>query len=596
MTAQSLRIAFRYVSGRRLDGKPREAGRTTRWSAMPAYQRAAVRLLAPPGAAAAVAAYAAQPVLTGGAVTALAAVGTVRGVRALRRRWQLRRFTATYVRPTLAALGPALGDVPVRLHVSPELGNLVPRLAQDMSKAEIAARAWYGEHVEPLVRLLPDQVWRTWVRTQEWAKPATSKLEVFRRPVPADQGPRIELTAATPFLTAEQRQFVSAVIAAKVPAGELVEQWDQVGEQVRVVWTVRRRPPSRVGYADLDARMSMLKEWEFFLGLGVGGKPLVVSLKDDSPHIAVSASTGAGKTELAKLIAVQVLCRGGRVVILDRKGSHSWAIGLPGVLYCRTPAQMHDELIKLGVLAEHRNDLAFGNPDADLGKRVLVIAEELNATFDLLRDYWDEIREKDEPKKSPGVRALKDILFMGRSALINVIGIAQMLTARAIGGPEARECFAIRCLARYTTNAWKMLVPEAGMPRSSRTLGRWQVVIGGQATEVQVCYLPDAQARLLVHKLSPGAQTPLMADDQEMSPGHGPVGDAVADPLSELVTLRVAVERGIAPWSFDATKKRLQRGRAADPPRGPVPVGKYGLADTYRVGDLIVWIESELVP
>ncbi len=52
----------------------------------------------------------------------------------------------------------------------------------------------------------------------------------------------------------------------------------------------------------------------------------------------------------------------------------------------------------------------------------------------------------------------------------------------------------MRALARYTRNNWQMLVPEAAMPRASRTLGRWQIVVGGVATECQVCYLTTAEA------------------------------------------------------------------------------------------------------
>jgi hypothetical protein len=89
----------------------------------------------------------------------------------------------------------------------------------------------------------------------------------------------------------------------------------------------------------------------------------------------------------------------------------------------------------------------------------------------------------------------------------------------------------------------------------------------------------------------------LIGLSQEMSPGHGDSGDNVApvDPLSETITLRDAVERGIAPWGFDAAKKRLQRARKANVATVPVPAGKEGNADTYTIGDLVVWIESELV-
>src|SRR5262249_22114431 len=240
--------------------------------------------------------------------------------------------------------------------------------------------------------------------------------------------------------------------------------------------------------------------------------------------------------------------------------------------------------------------------DWDPGPRVLVIFEELNSTMDLLYDHWAEVRDKAGPKKSPAIRATKQILTMGRSAKVTMVGVAQLLTAASIGGPAARENFAIRCLARYSTNAWKMLVPEAGMPRASRTQGRWQIVVAGVATECQVVYLTPGQARLFVskHRVSPAADSPLIGADLEMSPGHDPVGDTIddppSDPLSETVTLREAVSRGISPWSFDAAKKRLQRARKSASATVPAPAGKDGLADTYRGGDLIVWIESELLP
>ncbi|MGW5578132.1 helicase HerA domain-containing protein [Micromonospora chokoriensis] len=99
----------------------------------------------------------------------------------------------------------------------------------------------------------------------------------------------------------------------------------------------------------MATHLPRLAEWELYLGQGAGDRPVTLSLRDDSPHIAVSAGSGAGKSVLAEPVAVQVLARGGRVVILDRKGSHSWALGLAGVDYCAKPAQMHDALVRLTV-------------------------------------------------------------------------------------------------------------------------------------------------------------------------------------------------------------------------------------------------------
>jgi hypothetical protein len=322
---------------------------------------------------------------------------------------------------------------------------------------------------------------------------------------------------------------------------------------------------------------------------------VTVSLADDSPHIACSAGSGAGKSVLAQLVAVQVLARGGRVVILDRKGSHRWARGLSNVDYCTRPAAMHDALVGLAQLADQRNEQALYEEDGwDPGPRVFVVAEELNGTLAQLREHWDRTREAGEPKASPAIRSLAELLYMGRSAKVNVFAVAQMLSARAVGGPEARENFGIRCLARYSTNAWKMLVPEAPMPRASRTLGRWQVVVAGQATETQVAYLTAAQARQL-------AGVPAAAKVPDGPLGSGVTGDAagtgdMVDPLDEPITLRDGIDEGLVPWSKDAVKKRLQRARAEGRPV-PEPAGKRGRqADLYRRGDLIVWVEAETAP
>ncbi|MEV6344110.1 DUF87 domain-containing protein [Actinoplanes sp. NPDC051851] len=559
-------LLYRYLSGQPLNG--RRAGHPYRFRGrgrLAGWQRQALRVAVP--AAAGVAALYPEQVLTTAA--AAAAVAAVRS----RRKLVDRRFRGAYITPTLAALRPALGlESGIRLHVDPALGSLTPRLATPLSPAEEAVRLWYGERLEPIVRWLPEHSQRVAWAVQRWARPATKRLALFRRPA-EDLGPRIELEIDSPYLTREQRQLVSSIISSKIPAGSLVEAWEQVGPHVTARWTVRKRPPASVGYDDLLAYLPKLAEWEFYIGQGVGGQPVVISLKDDSPHIALSAGSGAGKSVLAMLIAVQVLARGGRVTILDRKGSHRWAIGMPGVDYCTKPAQMHEALVRAAVEADQLNDAAlYEDDDWDPGPRHLVICEELNATIGMLAVYWAEVREKGDPKRSPAITALGELLFMGRAVKKNVLAIAQMLTARAIGGPEARENFGVRCMARYTVNAWKMLVPEAAMPKSSRTLGRWQIVVGGTATECQVVYLTTAQARALANP-SERLDRPLSRD----VPGDG-----------DMMTLRDAIDAGVIPWRYEAAKKRLQRRVG----KVPSPRGKHGLADVYSRADLEAWAAS----
>jgi hypothetical protein len=61
---------------------------------------------------------------------------------------------------------------------------------------------------------------------------------------------------------------------------------------------------------------------------------------------------------------------------------------------------------------------------------------------------------------------------------------ALLRPVHALGGPEVREQFYTRILARYTVNAWRMLAPEIPpAPKSAKHTGRAQVVMGGTAGE-----------------------------------------------------------------------------------------------------------------
>lgn len=575
-------------------GRRMVAGRPSRWLLRRGIERQAVRVAGLAAVAGAAAGHLLIPAYTDPALASLTAFGGAKALRAGRTRWRGRRFRAVYLRPTEDALMRALED-PFELHVSPDLGNLLPRLAKPMSPAERAAREWYGRKVEPWVRFLPDRAMRGWWAVQAAAKPVTDKLDLFR--VPRDEhGPRIEVVVRGPFLSDTTTKTVSAVVKAKIPAGtDLIERTTQVGDRVVMRWTVRRRPPEAVGCADVEARVDNLAEAEYFIGLDTARNPYTINLDDDTPHVAISAGTGAGKSVLAQLLAVQVLRRGGEVFILDRKGSHRFARGLPGVTYCLKAEAMHPALVGLASLADARNTHAFISDDGsttplvladgqvDDGHRILVIAEELNATIGQLRRHWAEIRQPGDPVTSPAITALAELLQMGRSAKVNVVGIAQMLTARAIGGPEARENFVVRFLARYTMNAWRMLCDGVAVPRASRHRGLWQAVVGGVATAVQVAFLTPAEARRLA--VSPLSRTRYIASDRPLSPGQPSSGDSSTDPMDQLVTLREAVDGGLVRGEFAAAKKRLQRA-GADAPK---VMGHRAQAGLYRAGDLAVW-------
>lgn len=620
LIGRMIRLVWRFFTGSMLDGIPctdygvftrgTEAlvkGRVGRWEYLSRVSRAGIRLAVLVGTPVVLWAW----MIHRGALVAL--VVTVPSVVVWRRHRKAirtgatRRFRRIYVRPLAMAAGPVLGlptDAPDKwLKVDPAIGSLAATLQGQMTPAEIKVRAFYGARIEPVLRFIPERVQRARWWVTETAPWITSVRTAFTRPTESHP-PAVEIRAGA-WVPTETRNELRKMVSQKLGLSGLVDTWNSVGPETVARWIMEVVPPEKVTLDDIADVIDALEEHEFVIGLQSGNAPYVISVDDDSPHIACSAGSGAGKSVFAMLVAVQILRRGGRVIILDLKGSHRWARNLEGVIYCRKPSEMHKMLIELSQLGADRNDADFASEDDDFdpGPRILVIFEEMNATVAKLTAYWESVREKSDPKTSPAVAAFRDLVYMGRSAKINLFAVAQMLTAKTTGGPETRECFGIRALARYTRNSAKMLVPECMLPRSSSIRGRWQIAVAGVATAVQVAFLTPGQARALatppiMTETPAPAGVPVSPDSPHVpaeqassvpvsrdNPQTGTTPDgAPADPLGELVTLREAVEREIIDGDVPAAKKRMQRSE-----NPPAIQGKRGNANLYRVSDLVEW-------
>ncbi|MGW1076039.1 pRL2-11 [Streptomyces sp. NPDC002537] len=295
---------------------------------------------------------------------------------------------------------------------------------------------------------------------------------------------------------------VAELIVKKLALEGVSFSWRYAGKAPYVLVKKALRPPDKLLFKDPDVRELVRRAPEPapLIGLGSGDRTVAVNLDDDSPHVLVAAGTGGGKSVILRTIASQLIRNGALTYILDFKRiSHPWARGVPGVTYCRDIAEIHDALIHLGAEGRHRIHLADQLGDeADLtqvGPRMAILLEEVNATMKQLARYWEKIRGRNDPKTSPAIDSLAEILFMGRQVRLHVLLVAQSATARALGGPEMRENFATRILARYTQNAWRMLAPEVHpAPKSTRHTGRAQVVLGGIAHETQILFMTHAEA------------------------------------------------------------------------------------------------------
>lgn len=490
------------------------------------------------------------------AVTGTVAAGLVyRRVR----RHGVSQIDRLFIRPTLEVLRETLPGVGITLKVNRKMRPRVSRPARRMGRLEKDVRHRYGLHVEPVVTWPAVQAGKAWVALVGWVTPALDYA------LPPRKGARIELTLSKGYLTPEQKGIVSSIINTKIPISDSIEQWSMIGRTTRAVWTIARRPPARVTLADVLTRIDSLPEDRYALGLGSGREIVTVSLDLDSPHICLSARSGSGKSNTVALVAGQVLRRGGRVVMLDLKGSHPELKDL--VDYCITAEQCHNALIKAAEEAQQRNLLAFHEPGADW-QRVLVVAEEMNLMIPALRDYWAANRGKGDPNVSPAIAALRALSAAGRSAKYHLLAVAQYLSANAAGGPESRENFGAKLLSRPSSNMWKALC-GIGMPRISSIKGRSYLVVDDEVEEVQVAYLRPGDVTLL-------AKAPLMGVSSDVTG---------CTPLGERLTLREAVDGGVfGGSSFAAVKARWHRSSDRPP-----AVAKRGQADLYSQADLRVW-------
>ncbi|MER5852507.1 hypothetical protein ABT126_37315 [Streptomyces sp. NPDC002012] len=122
-------------------------------------------------------------------------------------------------------------------------------------------------------------------------------------------------------------------------------------------------------------------------------------------------------------------------------------------------ADIHDALVGLATELQRRIDHADQHGNADDLPRLTMVFEEADATLRKLARYWDTIRQKDDPKTSPAVDALNEILFAGRQARIYVLFDGHP-TNSALDGGEGRELFSTVVLARVPTSTWDRFAPQ----------------------------------------------------------------------------------------------------------------------------------------
>jgi hypothetical protein len=406
----------------------------------------------------------------------------------------------------------------------------------------------------------------------------------------------------------KQRARLVETLSKKLAIEAPEVRWQLAGPKPRLELTQSKPPPPLVKLADVLAAINAAKPDEIVWGLGKKAAVVKSSLAGDSPHVGLSMGSGGGKSETAKSLLAQLLHKGAIGLILDHKmTSHPWAKGLPNVVTAVRVAEIHKALVWGGEEVTRRKEVSYagtdmhGNVHADVGPRLIIVCEELNATVAQLRSYWREIRGKSDAVRSPALTALDEISFTGRSVKVNLVYIGQRLSDKATGGGgDARENIGVIVFSRYRPSTWKMLAPDFAMPPKNLHPGRLQVV-SDQVQETQGILTTTEEARDLalsgvVSPLPygmPGAPR-VTADTAARQLVHAGAEQAFATvssppgplPVSAGVTLREAVHAGILP-GLSLHGARTARHRYRD--TFPQPVDRDGTADLYDPQALADW-------
>lgn len=541
LAAAGVRVVCRFASGRPMNGRRKtdatflrpgtvkftQADRTGRWSYLPEWQRAAVRL---------------------GVVSVLTLLVIVYLVAPL---------AALLIVGALVTGGMAYG------------GYLVYRAGRHLSVQRSVVR--------PLWRALSSKG----IQTPGWltipGDYATNKSAEVTIRLPDDW-------PGDP----ESRKSLLGIVTRKI-GGDWDPHWTDQGRPILRL-THAPVPPSVVMFPDVLKKIRELSEGQVLLGLGSRNESIVIDFNAETPHVALSIGTGGGKSATLCLLIVQLLAQGATIEGIDPKRvSLNPLRGLAGLTIHRDIEQQWDAISMIRAEMDRRYAQLDADENATFPRLVLVIEEANTFRYDS-EDYWEETKPKGANKEPRVFRDLSSILNKGRQANVNVLTVFQEMDAKSAGGGRARSQYGLKVLGRFTPQAWKMLVDTYPRPKSSKVRGRMIVSDGGDHRLVQTAYALDGPSlctEAREHAMTgrpavavPGRHVPLSQVSQDGSD----LANAVRTVPEQSIGLRQAVESGVLSISLDAARKAAQRDDEF-----PAPASFSGREHLYYPTDLRRW-------
>lgn len=385
----------------------------------------------------------------------------------------------------------------------------------------------------------------------------------------------------------ESRKYLLGIVTRKI-GGEWDPHWtDQGKPSLRLTHTPV--PPGKVAFVDVLDAIRQLPPGRVLLGLGSRSEHVIIDFDAETPHVAMNIGTGGGKSATLALLIVQLLAQGATVEAVDPKRvSLNPLRGLPGLTIHRDIEQQWDAIAMVRAEMEQRYERLDSDDNAVFPRLVLVIEEANTFRIDS-EDYWTTTRKSGEPKEPRVYRDLNAILNKGRQANVNVITVFQRMDARTAGGGAARDQYGFKILGRFSPQAWKILVDTYPRPKSSKHRGRAIVADGGDHRTVQTAYaladpqhlVPEAWDYALSGSRAipmPGQHVPVSQVSQD---GTEQVNRAGTVPG---VGLSAAVESGVLSLTLAAVRKARLRD-----PEFPAPTGQDGPEHLYDPAELRRW-------
>lgn len=314
-------------------------------------------------------------------------------------------------------------------------------------------------------------------------------------------------------------------------------------------------PPEKVTLDMVLSDILATTEARPVLGLGSRGEVIHLDFDGEIAHLAASIGTGGGKSSFLRFLVAQFAHHGvGSFDVCDVKQvSLQGMEQVPGLRIHRTVDEITEAIAGLKKEMDDRYSILRKNSSRVFPRRVILL-EEQNAFATLARIAWKGAGNRGNHPVWDDIALL---LTMGRQVNMNIIGVYQRMSATAAGGGDLRDQYGLKVLSRFSHQAWDVLVGTRPRGVSSAIPGRAIAVMGGIQRQVQLPFITVQEAMQLA--LSGTPVTVTVPEYQQVSP-LSPVTVTKEEPR---YTLAEAARQEWCTVSYDALKQRVSRGRKA---------------------------------